>query len=160
MGNEQITFGGVRLNKGEVLQKFEVIDRNDKKHYVVDFKNGTRVAYTGGEKGGYLTAESFGNDTKGTSAYKVLGLEIQGSKDNDVITVDNCTVIGIDVADGQKTSQDYVQVFESKGVFGARTITAYPNHIFGDGMIEADKKDNIKIQKSSMPPVFWRPERK
>lgn len=156
-GNDFIIYGGVRFDKSEVWQKFESCDVEGKKHYVVDFKNGTRIAFTGGQKGAYATALQLGDEKKGdhqinsTNVYGVMGLELQATNQADAINVANSTIIGIDISgDGAK---DLINIQKSKGERGARALFR-ENYHYGDGMVEADYGDDVRIDaQSKLPPV-------
>lgn len=152
-GNDFIIYGGVKLDKSQVLRKYTVLDRDGKERYVVDFKNGTRVAYTkGANKDARIDSGVATDSVNLTGIYNVMGLELQGSQKQDVIGVNNSTVIGIDVSGDDNL--DMVDVHNSKGTFGARTISARRDYNFGDGIIELDKHDEARIDlKSKMPPV-------
>lgn len=157
-GDDFIVYGGVKLNKSEVRQKFTTEDVNGNKHYVVDFKNGARVAYQGGlNPNASIDACSLdepdfdGNKFNRTAIFNVMGLEIQGTKGHDTISVNDSSIIGIDVS-GDNV-EDAVLIRNSKGKFDARGL-GYQDHNFGDGLVEADSGDTVEIDaQSTLPSV-------
>ena len=142
-GNDYFELGGVQFPRKEV--KTVNYSKKDGK-YIVDFKNGTRMAYSESKEG--LASSVFLEPPHGNEGFNrtyvnnIKDLEIIGTPQEDRIQVDNSTIRGIDVNDG---GEDFVDINNSSTEpLGNAAITEY-----GMGLIIHDANDEINIDKNS-----------
>lgn len=142
---DYVLHGGVRLQKTEVAKTYTKTFKDEnyqnKTAYVVEFKNGIKVAYGQSPTGAFINTrnESWG-DTE-TNTFHVMGLELKGTKYSDSIKVNGGSLMGIDV---EGDHCDYVEVKGASADTGvARDIVS--KNFLTRGCIVTDKCDNTKI---------------
>ena len=159
--NDLIQFGGVSLKKSEVKTKSVLADEFGKTHYVVDFKNGTKVSYekcdglifssqTKLPNGMYLEEDNLKRNIENdTYISDVKGLEVVGTKNVDFIEIKNSTVYSVDVSDDK--GFDRVHITNSKGALGERVLKVLKGlgSKVGFGDINADSNDKVYIDSDS-----------
>jgi len=143
--NDMVIIGGVSVRKADIKKSgFEVDAQTGKRKFLIDFKNGTKVAYAESEGGVLLSSGSSvnGNKYTYTSASGIKGLEIKGTPGRDSITLKDCTITEINVLGN---SSDLVQVRNSKCSFGTGNFISD----YELGLVRADKqKDKVILEKS------------
>ncbi len=145
---DYIIHGGVRLNKNEIQHKGQTRDADGKKHYIVYFKNGQAMSYTGGTKDATISTWGNNAENSASSVYGVMGLEITGSLKSDNITIFHSQIIGIDVSNDYHENRDRVFIQNSAGVKGRRFLTQATDKNYGDGMVELQSTDSVVTEKS------------
>ena len=148
MADERISFGGVTLKKSEVAgTKTEIVrDRYGKtaKKYIVNFKNGVKVAYTESPKGSTIFSQrTKPTDYAETTANYVNDLEMIGSKQfQNHVNIHGGSVNGIDVADN---AYDSVTVNRAEASHSTPSSISSKSILSG-GTIWKDKGDDTQIR--------------
>lgn len=152
-----MNFGGVDLKKSEVAStKTKIVkdkDGKDAKLFMVDFKNGVKVAYKqspkvfGTNPSIFSSKNDIGNPTTTTVNF-VEGLELKGTAtDMNDITVNGGSVNGIDISDnggGDTVKVTYADADKS----GAESGSVSPK-ILSRGVILTDKQDQTLIKNTN-----------
>lgn len=160
-GNDLIKFGGVSLRASEVKSKGVLADEKGVIRYVVDFKNGTKVAYEKSNgnifsaqsqlpKGSYMKSDNLKRNTENNTFIDgVKGLEVVGTKNVDIIEIQNSTIYGVDVS--QDKGFDNVHVTNSKGTLGERVLNILRGigNKIGCGDINVDSHDKVNVDNKS-----------
>ncbi len=153
-------YGGVKLNKDEVKSYDCVADKDGHTRYVVTFNNGTTVSYKSSENA-YISSKNvkFGegifaqangrkfSEQNLTSAYGVMGLELQGTKTMDQVQIDKCSIIKVDVSNDK--AYDNVQIKNSEGDLSEAMLDTLKDpygRSLGWGDVNADKKDIVSLK--------------
>lgn len=145
--SKTFTFGGVSLNASEVKSKKVLGLEGGDTRYIVDFKNGAKISYKKSDRG-MVSALQFKDDSNVENYITVEGvngLEVVGSKNKDIITIDHSTVINVDVSNDNRT--DHVGIRNSKGNLARRALE--PSHEkAGFGDIQVDAHDTVNVKNS------------
>lgn len=151
MGIDYITFGGVNLKKSEVksMETKIIKDKhgNEEKVYIVNFNNGVKASYRGGENtsysNSYISSPNI-NDAKfsNTNVYSVFGLELQGSANHqDQISIVGGSIVGVDVSNDDNADSVNITCAgvheDSYGVFTEPPVF--------EGQVRVSKEDKTRI---------------
>lgn len=145
--SKTFTFGGVSLDANEVKSKQVLGMKDGDTRYIVDFKNGTKVAYKKSDKG---TISAFQIKNEGDVENNLLidnvnGLEVVGSKNKDDININNSTIIDVTVDNDHK--HDHVGIRNSKGNLARRVLEPSYEKV-GSGDVRADAQDTVSVKNS------------
>jgi len=153
----QITFGGVKLNKNEIVQTSTKTLKNKygktEKYFVVKFKNGVEAAYRGTIGGeAYISSSSDVTQWNTTNIYGVMGLELKGNKKRtDFINIDCSSIKYVDVIDdlrdevtvAHSCSDQALHRHNSPDCYGFGEALA-GEELLGSGNIWTDRRDFVK----------------
>ena len=151
MGIDKIYFGGVKLNKSEVNSTETKIVKdkhgNEETVYIVNFKNGVKASYRGGENSpssnSYISATTNDSDAFAhTNVYDVFGLELHGnSNSGDKISIVGGSIVGVDVSNDDKT--DVVNITGTDVHESSYGVLSNPPVY--DGQVLVNKQDKTSI---------------
>lgn len=147
----QINFGGVRVNQNEIASK-KVVKENGATRYIINFKNGTTIKYPAQAKKNEAKVSAYNESGPITHVNNLAYGKITGNtKDQDIIFMSGCKSCEVDVANDNLT--DYVTLENSKRF----KETSLFSQLMGNPSFEEEvipsKNNKIKQDKNDLTEI-------